>query len=679
MRLRLTAVLVAATAAVLAAGCADAGAEPVVEIAMEDNFFHREVTRIEVGDTVRFTNTGQVPHNAIDVDGAWSTGEAAGGGRLDLEDPGGSVEITFDMPGRYTYFCSLHAPEDASSGMVGTLVVGDVEDRAAVDDDLVVVREWTGVTRRVPDDHPTIQNAVDAAEPGDLVLVGPAPRTDAHRAEDGRYVYREQVDVTTPFITIRGTDRNEVIVDAEHERPNAIAVFAADGVAVENLTARNATGNGVFWTSVTGYRGSYLTAYNNALYGIYAFDSVDGLFEHSYASGSADGGFYIGQCDPCDAVLTDVLAERNALGYSGTNSSDVYIVDSVWRHNVVGIVPNTLDSQRFPPSERVTIVGNLIHDNDDRAAPAVDFLWPAFGNGIVLFGGLDALVERNRIVNHERSGVLVTPMLHRNFWMTGGNVVRDNVIDASGYADLTLSGPAMAGNCFAGNTATRTEPRALETIAACGPGASAGAHGGAADPDRGWLRPPSRSSIASMLSTIGLVAEVEFGLKPEVDHRTVPAPPPQPQLPGGADAPVRPAVDVFATHDLDLAALAVPDLPDDVTVGRPTIPTVAGVPVGLGWPSTLYGVLGWLMPFALFAAWVAMAVVDVARRRDELTPAGTAGRLGVVLLVPFVGAGGYLAAGAASYPRWLRLTVVLGGFGFSLVAFVSAVVVGGLL
>jgi aspartyl-tRNA(Asn)/glutamyl-tRNA(Gln) amidotransferase subunit A len=50
-----------------------------VGIGMQDNFYTRDVTRIGVGDTVRFSNTGQVPHNAIDVDGAWSTGEASGG------------------------------------------------------------------------------------------------------------------------------------------------------------------------------------------------------------------------------------------------------------------------------------------------------------------------------------------------------------------------------------------------------------------------------------------------------------------------------------------------------------------------------------------------------------------------------------------------------------------------
>src|SRR5690606_29983011 len=116
--------------------------------------------------------------------------------------------------------------------------------------------EGGGRTIAVPDDHDTIQAAVDAAEPGDLVLISPG-------------VYEEAVDVTTDRLTIRGLDRNEVVLDGGFELENGIRVLA-DGVAVENMTAQNYTTNGFFWTGVTGYRGSYLTAYRNGDYGVYA-------------------------------------------------------------------------------------------------------------------------------------------------------------------------------------------------------------------------------------------------------------------------------------------------------------------------------------------------------------------------------------------------------------------------
>ncbi len=174
-------------------------------------------------------------------------------------------------------------------------------------------------------------------------------------------VYHEAVNVVTDRITIRGLDRNEVVLDGRFELDNGIRVLGAGGVAIENLTVQNFTSNGVFWTGATGYRGSYLTAYRNGLYGIYAFDSVDGLLEHSYASGSRDGGFYIGQCYECNAVMDDVVSEYNGLGYSGTNAGgDLYIVNSRFSNNRVGIDVNSGSYELCYPQRRATIVGNLV-------------------------------------------------------------------------------------------------------------------------------------------------------------------------------------------------------------------------------------------------------------------------------------------------------------------------------
>src|SRR6266498_731904 len=247
---------------------------------------------------------------------------------------------------------------------------------------------------------------------------------------------------------------------------HAISV-TADGVAVENLTVRNAVANGLFWTGVTGYRASYVTASANGDYGIYAFGSRDGVFEQSYASGSPDAGFYIGQCNPCDAVIDGVVSEGNALGYSGTNASDLDIVRSVFRHNWAGIVPNTGDYELLPPFRDVRIVGNLVQDNGNRAAPGAHVEWSGFGNGIVLAGGNDSLVQRNRVLDHPNHGILVTPNLDEHFWTSAGNQVRDNVIAGSGRADLALAGPAGAGNCFAGNTVRSTVPVGLQAFQSC--------------------------------------------------------------------------------------------------------------------------------------------------------------------------------------------------------------------
>ncbi len=193
----------------------------------------------------------------------------------------------------------------------------------------------SGRTIRVPADAKTIQAGVDKAKQGDLVLVSPG-------------VYKESVTIGTDGIVLRGVDRNRTILDGEFKRDNGVFVVGGDGVAVENLTARNFTENGFFWNGVLGYRGSYLTAYRNGDYGVYAYDSQYGIFEHSYASGSPDSGFYIGQCNPCHTVITDVVSEYNLLGYSGSNSSgDLLLVNSNWSHNRTGIVPNSFDAEEL--------------------------------------------------------------------------------------------------------------------------------------------------------------------------------------------------------------------------------------------------------------------------------------------------------------------------------------------
>ena len=182
----------------------------------------------------------------------------------------------------------------------------------------------SGRTLKVPQDYRTIQAAVDASKPGDLILVD-------------KGVYNEAVDVsadeqkkTNPHdITIRGVDRNDVILDGQFTKENGIRVLDTAGVVVENMTARNYTSNGFFWTGSQRYRGSYLTVYRNGDYGIYSVDSYTGQFDHDYASGSPDAGFYVGACFKCDVVISDVTSEYNGLGYSGTNSGgDLYIVNS---------------------------------------------------------------------------------------------------------------------------------------------------------------------------------------------------------------------------------------------------------------------------------------------------------------------------------------------------------------
>ena len=378
----------------------------------------------------------------------------------------------------------------------------------------------------VPEDFATIQEAVDAATPGDLILIGPG-------------TYNEGVVVQTENLTIRGLDRNEVILDGQGEAENGIIVFS-NGVAIENLTVHDYNSNGIFFTGdydsdfiLTGYRASYITAYNNGQYGIYAFNASDGLIENSYASGNPDSGFYIGQCQPCNAVVRNVVSEFNALGYSGTNAGgELYLIDSEWRNNRVGMVPNTLDSEQLAPQHGITIAGNWVHDNGNQDTPLKNASWDlAFGVGIALAGGNDNLVLRNLVVDNPNVGIVPALFADDNVWPAERNTVRENRVSGS-RADLGLlvldpsQGPA--GNCFENNEFTTSMPADIETVAPCS---------AAGTPFADQVAPNSEAHSSK-------------------DYREMPVPGPQENMPDAATAPARPATDVPPSVDLD--AIEVP-------------------------------------------------------------------------------------------------------------------------
>ena len=448
MKLVSSGIIVFLLSFVLFTSCDQVGKDAFTGVRVIDNSFSPPVVRIYEGGKVRFFNAGNNQHNVIAVNEKWGSYD-----EIPLND---YLDVTFENEGLYKYLCSFHASPEGDWGMVGSVVVGDINyenySNFQKDD---VVKDFSGTIRKVPKEYETIQDAVDSSNPGDMILVASG-------------VYYEEVVVNVPSITIRGENRNTTIIDGEFQRANGFLVAGVDGVAIENLTARNALLNGFYWATVDGYRGSYLTAYNNGDYGVYAFDSVDGVIEHSYASGSPDAGFYIGQCYPCKAVISNVVSENNGLGYSGTNSGgDLYIISSIFRNNKGGVVPNTLDSELLPPERESFIIGNLIENNNNLDAPAWDAQYISLGNGLIIAGGNNNYIKNNVIANHDVFGLIVTAALDDNYWPAHGNIIEQNLIIDSRRADIALSGFSNIGNCFRENQFKTSFPPGLQLLSSC--------------------------------------------------------------------------------------------------------------------------------------------------------------------------------------------------------------------
>lgn len=317
----------------------------------------------------------------------------------------------------------------------------------------------SGAVRSVPQAYATIQAAVDAAAEGDSVVIAPG-------------VYNESITVNTPGLRIRGTDRNGVVLDGQTTLEVGFEV-KSDRVVVENMTVHSYKEHGVRWFEQTGYWGRYVTAYNNGLYGLFAFGSRCGQFDHSFTSGNADSGFYIGECYPCDARIHDVHAFQNAIGYSGTNAGgNLVIRDSVWDENALGLVPNSLDGEERPPQRGATFQNNVIHNNNKIDAPGVGIAGQYFGGGIVIAGGTNNSVTGNTITDHALAGIAVTPLPDRNVWIATGNTVWGNTVnhDAAQFPDaFDLAQGASSGfdNCWADNVFGNSAPDKIQDIWSC--------------------------------------------------------------------------------------------------------------------------------------------------------------------------------------------------------------------
>ncbi len=243
--------------------------------------------------------------------------------------------------------------------------------------------------------YATIQAAVNAAQPGDWVLVGPG---DYHEQADlANTAHPAGVAISTHDLHLRGMNRNTVIVDGtkpgsatcsstqgdQYQGPNGqgrngIEVFGqtgtANNVSIENLTVCNFitsngghNGNEIWWNggdgkgkvNMDGYLGNYLTAtstYSNTVnypagsYGIFVSNAKNGSWSYDYASNMSDSSYYIGACQQlCHAVMNHDHGQNSALCLSSTNAGGYILVENTeCDQNKTGLVSNSQNNDDWP-------------------------------------------------------------------------------------------------------------------------------------------------------------------------------------------------------------------------------------------------------------------------------------------------------------------------------------------
>jgi hypothetical protein len=322
---------------------------------------------------------------------------------------------------------------------------------------------WTVSRRKGKADFRSIQKAVNKAKAGDTIRV-------AHGT------YKEAVTIAGArkrFIKLIGDPKHpgKVLLNGSNKKSNGVLVSGADQVTIRGFKAKDYKANGFFVVNVTGYTLRNLIAQHTGVYGLYAFNSKGGLMADSEAYYLNDGAFYIGQtppqAKPLRTIVRNVKGHASAIGFSATNMRYVTITKSFFWDNALGVVPNALDSEKFPPPEDNDIVDNDIFWNnfnfhaghppftvrkDGTAALA------PVGTGLLLLGGRGNLVAGNRFYGNYLAavgaidGILIQK--HPDAIELQRNAVRDNDFGLGGRdlngRDVIYDGSGT-GNCFGPN------------------------------------------------------------------------------------------------------------------------------------------------------------------------------------------------------------------------------------
>jgi hypothetical protein len=259
--------------------------------------------------------------------------------------------------------------------------------------------------------------------------------------------------------------------DAPSEGLNGIMIYKASGTWVENLTVCNflngtggdgGAGNQIWWNGGAnsglvfqdeggGYHGEYLTATSTyypganpdtgmsrdlaasaedvaASYGIFSSNWDGGSWDQDYASNFNDSGFYIGACqNECNQTVDHAWAEYNALGYSGSNSGGILLIEhSVFDHNEDGFDTNSQNGDNpppqngaCPPGEKPPVAGaetcwvfykNVSSDNNDPNVPTYGSAAAApVGTGISIAGGRNDTVLDSTFSGNGAWGTILVP------------------------------------------------------------------------------------------------------------------------------------------------------------------------------------------------------------------------------------------------------------------------------
>jgi parallel beta-helix repeat protein len=335
----------------------------------------------------------------------------------------------------------------------------------------------------------SIQAAIDAAHPGDTILVP-------------RGTYHECPVVDKSGLTIAGP--REAVIDAtgcENGLTVGTGSFGTDpdtglptcppisieGFTLRGLTIENADPNGVFLVGVSHFHvtgGKYLA---NREYGIFPRCSTDGLIAGNVVDGAKvaeDAGIYVGIDQRVD--VQNNLVTGSPIGIEVENSLVTRVRWNVATGNTLGVLAVVLPGLPTAATDDVLIEGNTIFRNNlpNPFAPTDpdDIALIPTGTGILNVGADHVVIRRNVIVSNDTVGVAILrdpfdvfdPRIEplpdhgemRQNYVVGNGAHPDPARPGSPSADIVYDGSSPS-QCFADNVFGTDFPAGITALFEC--------------------------------------------------------------------------------------------------------------------------------------------------------------------------------------------------------------------